>query len=75
MKQIILAGALALFSIGSAGAQSLPPDRMPVVSTASVDVTAVAVCENQLQRLAGLNKTLAANYNAEHARDVCVTEQ
>jgi hypothetical protein len=75
MKQIIIASALALFSIGSAGAQSLPPNRMLVASTAPVDVAAVAVCETQLQRLAGLNKTLAANYNAEHVRDVCVTEQ
>ena len=69
MKQIILASAVALFSIGSAGAQSLPSRPLPA------NVGAVATCEAQLQRLAELNKTLAANYNAEHVRDVCVAKQ
>ena len=69
MKQIILASAVALFSIGSAGAQSLPSRSLPA------NVAAVATCEAQLQRMAELNKTLAANYNAEHVRDVCVAKQ
>ena len=69
MKQIILASAVALFSIGSAGAQSLPSRPLPA------NVAAVATCEAQSQRLAELNKTRAANYNAEHVRDVCVGEQ
>ena len=69
MKPLILASAVALFSIGSAGAQSVP--SRPLLA----NVAAVATCEAQLQRLAELNKTLAANYNAEHVRDVCVAKQ
>ena len=75
MKQIIVASALALFSIGSAGAQSLPMDRTPAASMALPNVAAVETCEAQLQQLAQHSKTLATNYNAEHVRDVCFAEQ
>ena len=75
MKNIILAGALVLFSIGSVGAQSLPTDRLPAASTAAAKVAAVGACEAQLWRLAELNKTLAANYNAEHVRDLCIGDR
>jgi len=75
MKKIILAGALVLFSIGSAGAQSLPTDRLPAASTVTTQVPAVEACEAQLWRLAELNKTLAANYNAEHVRDLCIGDR
>jgi hypothetical protein len=74
MNNIILAGALVLFSIGSAEARSLPKDGLPAASTAAAKGAAVEACKAQLRRLAGLNKTLAANYNAEHVRNLCVAE-
>ena len=40
-----------------------------------VDVAAAEACEAQLWRLAESNKTLAANYNADHVRDLCTGEQ
>jgi hypothetical protein len=75
MKNTILAGALVLFTIGSAAAQSLATERLPAASTGAANVAAVETCEAQLRRLAELNKTLAANYNAEHVHDVCLEEQ
>ena len=41
-------------------------------SAATTMVTAVATCESQMRRLAGLNKGLAANYNAQYVYDDCV---
>ena len=70
-KRIIVA-ALALFSIGSAGAQSLTTTQSRAVSTAPANFTAVQACEAQMRRMAGLNKTLAANYNATRVHNACV---
>jgi len=75
MKHIILAGGLVLFSIGSAGAQLLATDRLPAAPMAAAKVASAEACEAQLWRLAELNKTLGANYNAEHVRDLCAGEQ
>jgi hypothetical protein len=75
MKNMIVAAALVLFSIGPAGAQSLSTDRLPAALTPAAKATAIESCEAQLWRLAELNKTLAANYNAEHVRALCVGEQ
>jgi hypothetical protein len=75
MKRIILAAAVVLYSIGSAGAQLLPADRLPAAPTAAAKVASAETCEAQLWRLAELNKTLGANYNAEHVRDLCAGEQ
>jgi hypothetical protein len=72
-KRTILAGALALFSIGPAGAQSLARSQSPAVSTVPANFAAVQACEAQMRRLAGSNKTLTANYNAERVHDDCVT--
>ena len=33
----------------------------------------VQACEAQMHRMAGLNKTLAANYNAERVHNECMT--
>jgi hypothetical protein len=70
-KRIIVAGALALYSIGPAAAGSLT-NQHPVVSTTPANSAAVQACEAQMRRMAGLNKTLAANYNAERVYDDCV---
>ena len=71
VKRIIVASALALFSIGCAGEVASP--RSPGVSTTPGLFAAVQGCEAQMRRMAGLNKTLAANYNAERVHDECVT--
>ena len=64
VKRIIVASALAVFSIGLAGpARAATPGLF----------AAVQACEAQMHRLVGLNKTLAANYNAERVHDECVT--
>ena len=76
VKRIIVASALALFSIGLAGngrADTLPARQSPGVSTTPGLFDAVQVCEAQMRRMVGLNKTLAANYNAERVHDECVT--
>jgi hypothetical protein len=75
MKKLMLVSAVVLASIGSAAAQSLSPDRLPTASAVAANRAALETCEAQLQRLAGLNKTLAANYDVEHAREVCLAEQ
>jgi hypothetical protein len=63
VKRIIVASALALFSIGLAGAGGAATPGL---------FAAVQACEAQMHRMAGLNKTLAANYNAERVHDECV---
>jgi anti-sigma factor RsiW len=40
---------------------------------AQCPAAAVQACEAQMRRMAGLNKTLAANYNAERVHDECMT--
>jgi hypothetical protein len=74
MKSIILAGAVALLSIGPVAAQSPTTDRLPAASTAPANLAAAEACEGQMRRLAGLNKTFGANYNAEHDHEVCLGE-
>ena len=64
VKRIIVASALALFSIALAGAGG--------AATPSLSAR-VQACEAQMHRMAGLNKTLAANYNAQRVHDECVT--
>jgi hypothetical protein len=80
LKWIIVASALALFSSGPAGAggaamppPSLPARQSPGVSTTPGLLDAVQACEAQMRRMAGLNKTLTANYNAKRVHDECVT--
>ena len=80
LKQIIVASALALFSSGPAGAggaatplPTLPARQSPGVSTTPGFFAAVQACEAQKRRMAGLNKMLAANYNAERVHDERVT--
>ena len=81
LKRILVASALVLFSMGPAGTggaaatpyPSLPARQSPGVSTTPRFFGAVQACEAQMRRMAGLNKTLAANYNAERVHDECVT--
>ena len=75
MKNIVLAGALALLSIAPAGAQPFATDRLPAASTAAATVATVQACETQLRRTAELSKALAANVNAERVREVCLDGQ
>jgi hypothetical protein len=70
-KRFIVASALALFSVGPAAAGSLTTSRQPAFSTAPANSAAVKACEAQMRPMAGLNKTLAANYNAERVYDDC----
>ena len=79
LKRILVASALVLFSIGPAGTggaatlyPSVPARQSPGVSTTPGFFAAVQACEAQMRRMAGLNKTLAANYNAERVHDECV---
>jgi hypothetical protein len=69
LTRFIVASALALFSVGPAAAGTT--SRQQTFSTTTANSAAVKACEAQMQRMAGLNKTLAANYNAEHAYDDC----
>ena len=72
VKRIIVASALALFSIGCAGEVASP--RSPGVSTTpGLFAAAVQACEAQKRRMAGSVKTLAANYSAKRVHDECVT--
>ena len=71
-KRIIMAGALALFSIDPAGAQSLAASQSAAISTAPANFAAVQACEAQMRRMVGLNKTLAANYNVTRVHNACV---
>jgi hypothetical protein len=73
LKQIIVAGALAVFSIGPAGAQSFDTRQSPGISTTPGPVAAVQACVVQMHRMAGLDKGLAANYNAERVHNECMT--
>jgi hypothetical protein len=70
-KRIIIASALALFSIRPAAAESLTTSHQQAVSAAPANSAAVEACERQMRRMAGLNKALAANYNAERIYDDC----
>jgi hypothetical protein len=70
-KRFTVASALALFSVAPAGAGSLTTSRQQTFSTTTANSAAVKACEAQMRRMAGLNKTLAANYNAEHVHDDC----
>jgi hypothetical protein len=84
LKRIIVAGALALISSGAAGAGGAATPRPPLpawqlpgvsttVSTTPGFFTAVQACEAEMRRMAGLNTTLAANYNCERVYDECVS--
>jgi hypothetical protein len=80
LKRIIVAGALAPISSGPAGAGGaatprppLPAWQLPGVSTTPGFFTAVQACQAEMRRMAGLNKTLAANYNGERVYDECVS--
>jgi hypothetical protein len=80
LNRILVASALVLFSIGPAVTgeaatphPSFPARQSPGVSTTPGFFAAVQACEAQMRRMAGLNKTLAANYNAERVYDECVT--
>jgi hypothetical protein len=78
LKRIIVASALALFSIDLAGAGGaatphppLPAGQSPGVSTTPGLFASVQACAAQMHRTASSNKTLAANYNAERVHDEC----
>jgi hypothetical protein len=70
-KPILVASASAMLSIVPAAAQSWGPDQQPSSSVAPAKLAAVASCEADMRRLAGLSKTIGANYNAAHIDQVC----
>jgi hypothetical protein len=72
LKKIMLASTLAMLSIGPAGAQSLATRQSSPGSTPPELVAAVQACEAQKHRMAGLNKTLAANFDVGRVHDECV---
>jgi hypothetical protein len=82
MKSLLaLPATLALAGIAlasPASAMMIETATPPAVSYSATRQTmqsqaAVQACVAQMQRMAGLNKTLSANYNAERAYDECVT--
>jgi hypothetical protein len=70
IRHSVSAAILALALSGPAYAQTTAAVVQPQVAPAAM--TAVATCESQMRRLAGLNKGLAANYNAQHVHEDCV---
>ena len=74
LKRIVVASALALFSIGPAGAQSFATRQSPGVSTTPGSFASVQACEAQKRRQATATvvKQLSFNYNAERVHDECV---
>ena len=64
VERIFVASALALFPICPAGAGGAAAPGL---------FDPVQACEAQMHRMAGLNKTLTANYNAKRVHDECVT--
>jgi hypothetical protein len=73
LKQVLIAAGLTICAAGIASAQQSPTSAAAgTVTAAPTTLTAVAACEGQMRRLAGLNKALAANYNAQHTHDSCV---
>jgi hypothetical protein len=72
LKRMVVAGALALFAIGPVGAQSVAASQSAANLAAPVKFAAVQACEAQMRRLAGLNKTLAVNYNATRVHNDCL---
>ena len=72
LKRIIIASALAVFSIGLAGCQSSAMRQSPGVSTTLGSFAVVQACDTQKRRTAGLVKTFAANYDAERVHNECV---
>ena len=75
MKKIILASALGLLSMGPAAGQSVFADQVQAAPFPSANMAAVKACEAQKRRQAGLNKGLAANYNAKRVQRECLAEQ
>lgn len=75
MKKIILASALGLLSMGPAPGQSAFADQVQAAPLASANMGVVKACEAQKRRQAGLNKVLAANYNAKRVQRECLAEQ
>lgn len=71
LKHTIASSALALFLAGPALAQSTAVTAQPTPSKPAM-LSAVQACEAQTHRMAGLNKGLAANYNAARVHDDCV---
>jgi hypothetical protein len=72
-KQVFIAGGVLLCAVAGASAQPVSTSAATAtVSTAPTALTAIQTCESQMRRLAGLNKVLAANYNAAHVHEVCV---
>ena len=69
-----VAGVIAALAMAAA-AQAQPPGgaiQPQAVSNDQAIITMVATCESQMKRLAGLNKTLAANYNAQRVHEDCL---
>ena len=73
IKQSIASVIVAFAVAGAAQAQSAAVSVQPqAVSNDPGTLTVVAACETQMRRLAGLNKALGANYNAQHVHEDCV---
>jgi hypothetical protein len=72
-NKIFVGIALAFCAAGAASAQSTTASAVDQsVAVSSQVLAAVATCENQMHRLAGLNKGLAANYNAARVHNECL---
>jgi hypothetical protein len=72
LKKVLIAAALTICAAGTVSAQLSPTNTAGAVTVTPTNLTAIAACESQMHRLAGLNKGLAANYNAQRTHDACV---
>lgn len=73
LTQVLVGAVFTFCAAGIASAQSTTTNtaQQPVAAAPTI-VVAVAACENQMHRLAGLNKALAANYNSTRVHEDCV---
>jgi hypothetical protein len=73
LKQTVIAGVLALISIGPAAAQSASGTTQAQGTTAApATMTTVEACESQARHIASTNKVLGANYNADRVHNDCM---
>jgi len=69
-----VAGVIAALAMAAAAQAQSPGSAIQpqAVLNDQAIITMVATCESQMKRLAGLNKTLAANYNAQRVHEDCL---
>jgi hypothetical protein len=73
LKQVFIGAVFIFCAAGIASAQSTTTNTaQQPAAAAPTTVAMVSACVNQVHRLAGLNKALAANYNPTRVHEDCV---